>query len=247
MDEMIAASRIAEFIRGYFSSAGKKAAVLGVSGGVDSAVALALCVRALGKKRVLAVLMPSDATPENDMQDALLFAEKLGVECESISIQPILDAFGKIAKGRLAKGNLSARIRMAILYSIALRRNGLVVGTGDKSEFLLGYFTKYGDGAADLFPLAGLYKTEVARLGRFLGIPESILRKPPSPALWRGQTAESELGFSYQQADAILSGIERGESRGLLEKKFGKKIVAKVIGRMQESLHKRLPPPICLF
>jgi NAD+ synthase len=247
MREKDAAAKAERFIRGYFASAKKRTAVLGLSGGLDSAATLALCVRALGAKRVLPVILPSDSTPENDVRDAKALAGRLGLLALVSNIEPALDSFGQLSEGRLSRANLSARVRMAILYSIAQRENGLVVGTGDKSEFALGYFTKHGDGGADLFPIGGLYKTEVKKLGSFLKLPASILSKPPSPALWKGQTAESELGFSYEEADAIIAGVEKGVRRKSLEKKFGKKTVAAVIRRMEASRHKNLPAPICRF
>ena len=136
---------------------------------------------------------------------------------------------------------------MSILYSIAQKENGLVVGTGDKSEFMLGYFTKHGDGGADLFPIGGLYKTEVRELAAYLGVPEGIISKPSSPALWAGQTAEKELGFTYEIADAILAGIEKKQSRTSLSKKFGKKAVDAIFRRMAQNRHKLAPAPICKF
>ncbi|VVC02155.1 putative NH(3)-dependent NAD(+) synthetase [uncultured archaeon] len=245
METKAAEGEIIAFIRGCFKSAGRRTAIVGLSGGLDSAVALSLCVKALGKSRAIAVLLPSSSTPGKDMRDAQGLARSLGVKTVKFAIEPALDSFGNLSKGRLNSANLSARIRMAALYSIAAKQNGLVVGTGDKSEFLLGYFTKYGDGAADFFPIGGLYKTEVRELGKHLGLPEAILRKPPSPALWKGQTAEGELGFSYEEADEILRAIERRASRKIIEEKFGKKLVASIIERMEKNFHKRIPAPVC--
>ncbi|MFA6489243.1 MAG: NAD+ synthase [Candidatus Micrarchaeia archaeon] len=245
MDAKKAEKKITAFIRGYFKSSKKKTAVIGLSGGLDSAATLALCVRALGRRRVVAVLMPSFSTPAQDMSDAKALAKKLGVKTIFHGIEPALAAFGALSSGRLSRANLSARIRMAILYSIAQQGNGLVVGTGDKSEFLLGYFTKYGDGGADLFPIGGLYKTEVRKLASHLGVPARIISKPSSPALWGGQTAESELGFTYEAADVVLAAIGRGETRSAIEKKFGKKIVRAIISRMEKNRHKLIPAPIC--
>ena len=245
MDAAKSEKKIAAFIRGYFNSAKKRAAIVGLSGGLDSAVTLALCARALGKKRVIAAILPSDATPKADIADAKAFARKLGVRAVFSNIEPAIGAFGSLSSNRLSRANLSARIRMATLYSIAQRENGLVVGTGDKSELMLGYFTKYGDGGADLLPIGGLYKTEVRALARHLGIPSKIADKPPSPTLWKGQTAESELGFSYAVADEVLFAIEQGKSKAVLEKKFGKKTVRAILLRMEKNRHKLLPAPIC--
>lgn len=245
MDAKKAGKKIEGFIRGYFRSARKKTAIVGLSGGLDSAATLALCVRALGRQHAIAAILPSDATPKEDISDARALAKKLGVKTIAFNIEPAIKAFCALSSGRLSRANLSARIRMAMLYSIAQKENGLVVGTGDKSELLLGYFTKYGDGGADILPIGGLYKTEVRKLARHLGIPERIAGKPPSPALWAGQTAESELGFQYGAADKVLSAMELGESKGSLEKKFGRKIVRAILQRMEKNRHKLLPAPIC--
>lgn len=247
MDTAVAKEKITAFIRGYFRSAGRKTAIVGLSGGLDSAAVLSLCTAALGSKNVLAALMPSDSTPEKDMADARLLAGKLRVKAIHLPIEGILASFGPLANGRLSRANLSARVRMGILYSLAGGENGLVVGTGDKSEFLLGYFTKYGDGGADLFPLGGLYKTEVRALAISLGVPARIANKPPSPALWRGHTAQGELGFSYSVADRVLAAIEKGGKRSAMERKFGKKTVAAIISRMEKNRHKLLPAPLCML
>ena len=247
MEPKKAEEKIESFLVDYFWKAGKKKAVVGLSGGLDSAVTLALCVRALGRKNTLAVLLPSSSTPKRDVADARRLARQLGARAISISISPILRSFGPLASSRLSRANLSARVRMGILYAIAGRENGLVVGTGDKSECLLGYFTKYGDGGADLFPLGGLYKTEVKRLASHLGIPQQIISKPASPALWKGQTAEGELGFSYEIADKVLAAMEKGEPKREIERKYGKKLVGAIFKRMEKNLHKLLPAPLCGF
>lgn len=238
-------AKITKFIRSYFSGSGKRVAIVGLSGGLDSAVVLALCARALGKGNVVAAMMPSKSTPVQDMEDAASLAKMLGVKAVSFQIEPVLRAYGSLAGGRMARANLSARARMAALYAIAGAQNGLVVGTGDRSEFLLGYFTKHGDGGADIFPIAGLYKTEVRELALRLGIPAAIVNKPSSPALWKGQTAEAEFGFSYETADGILKGVGSGVQRSVLEKKFGKKAVVAVLKRMKQNRHKSIPAPVC--
>jgi NAD+ synthase len=237
--------KIIKFIRAYFKSAGKRTAIVGLSGGLDSAATLVLCVRALGKKNVLSVLLPSASTPSDDLEDASGIATLLGVRAAKFEIEPMISSFRELAAGRLSRANISARARMIVLYSLAQRENGLVVGTGDKSELMLGYFTKYGDGGADIFPIGGLYKTEVRELAHYLGVPGKVADKPPSPALWLGQTAESELGFSYGEADKILAAIERGGKKQMLEKKFGKKTVAAIFERMEKNRHKLVPAPIC--
>jgi len=235
------------FIRGIFRFAGRKTSIVGLSGGLDSAATLCLCVRALGKRKAIAVILPSDSTPRKDISDAKALAKRLGVQAIVSNITPAIEAFGELSSERFSRANLSARIRMAILYSIAQRENGLVVGTGDKSEFMLGYFTKYGDGGADLFPIGGLYKTQVQTLAHHIGVPDKIADKPPSPALWAGQTAEKELGFSYEIADAILAAIAKGGKKAVLEKKFGKKIVRAILLRMEKNRHKLAPAPVCKF
>lgn len=240
-----AEKRIIEFIRGYFRSAGKRTAIVGLSGGLDSAATLALCVKALGKKRVLAAILPSASTPADDLGDASDLASKLGVRVVEFELEPVISSFRELASGNLARANVSARVRMIILYSLASRENGLVIGTSDKSELLLGYFTKHGDGGADLLPIGGLYKTDVRKLALALGVPERIASKPPSPALWLGQTAEGELGFSYEVADKILAAIEKGAQKKQLEGKFGKKLVASVLSRIEKNRHKSLPAPFC--
>ncbi len=237
--------KIVKFIGRYFESSGKRTAIVGLSGGLDSAATLALCVKALGKKNVLAVLLPSSSTPADDLGDASDLASQLGVRVAKIEIEPVISPFRELAADRLSRANVSARVRMIILYSLAQKQGGLVVGTGDKSEFLLGYFTKYGDGGADLFPIGGLYKTEVRQLARALGVPARIVNKPPSPALWLGQTAEAELGFSYEAADKVLSAIEKGATKKKLVRKFGKELAASVLSRIEKNRHKSIPAPVC--
>ena len=238
-------ARIVSFIRDCFRKAGRKTAVVGVSGGLDSAVVLALCVRALGKRNVVAVFLPSKHTPAQDMKDARALAKKCGTRTASFNIEPIIRAYRWVAHKKIDRANVSARVRMAVLYMIARNSNGLVVGTGDKSELILGYFTKHGDGGADLFPIAGLYKTEVKELACRLGIPASIISKPASPALWKNHTAEAELGFSYDTADQVLSAIEFGSSQARLVQRFGKKTVRAIVRRIRENAHKSLPAPVC--
>jgi NAD+ synthase len=170
------------------------------------------------------------------------------VATEKVDIGPISEAFSRLLpEQRLAKGNLKARIRMAILYYFANLQSKLVVGTGDRSEILLGYYTKYGDGGADLLPLGGLYKTELRVLGRRLGLPASVVEKSSSPRLWAGQTAEGELGLSYEKADRILvllteGGLTPADAKARLSVDREVDLVARRVAR---TSHKREMPHIC--
>lgn len=241
------AKRIERFISDYVSKSSAKGLVIGLSGGLDSAVALKLAVNALGPKRVLGLVMPSDATPEQDTRDAIEQAKSLGTRYLIIDISPLLQRYAEVLPSdKRARGNLMARIRMNILYYYAGLNGYLVLGTSDKSELCLGYFTKFGDGAADLLPLAGLYKTKVRALARHLKIPEAIAEKKSSPRLWANHLAEEELGMDYETIDPIL--------RLLVDKKMKPKAVAKRLGiseekvakvkeMMDKSEHKRRMPP----
>jgi len=242
------------FIRGLVESAGARGVVVGVSGGVDSAATLALSVRALGAERVYALIMPdSTVTPVEDVEDARSLVESLGVKWNQIDIAPIVDVYkssipiyGGDEEDRVPLGNLRARIRMTILYYYANKLGHLVMGTGDRSEILIGYFTKYGDGAADAFPIGVLYKSQVRRLALRLGVPERIAFKPSSPRLWPGHEAEKELGMSYEEIDKVLYAVfdlgvpwERASDvTGVPPEK-----VEAIRRRHEETRHKREPPP----
>jgi len=205
---------ITEFIRRIVDSSQAAGVVVGLSGGVDSSVVATLCVRALGPDHVLGLLMPTEFTPEADVMDASELAKELGVRTERIDVQPISRAIDRclnISESdtdlRIARANILARIRMVLLYYYANSRNLLVVGTGDRSEYLLGYFTKYGDGGADLFPIQHIYKTGVRELAAHLGLPVGIARKPSSPQLYPGHKLLDDLPADYNQLDEILIGL----------------------------------------
>jgi len=176
--------------------------VIGLSGGLDSAVAAALMSQ---KGEVYGVLMPTKATPQRDIEDAITLADQLGITYSIIPIDEIVAKFPGSYDPKV-RGNIAARVRMTVLYTLANESDLLVVGTSDKSEYELGFFTKWGDGAADIYPIIHLYKTEVRQLAKELGIPKSIIDKPSSPALIEGQTAEGEIGFSYDEIDSMLKG-----------------------------------------
>lgn len=240
--------KLVEFIR--TQSAGR-GLILGLSGGIDSAVIAALSAKAVGGKNVLALIMPDERSSDpKDMKDAADYAEKLGIGQETIEISKLHACFmGSVGRagGKLAEGNVKARLRMALLYFYANSEGMIVVGSGDRSELALGYFTKYGDGGADILPIGGLYKTQVRSLAARLGVPKAILEKKSSPSLWRGQQAEDELGLTYEEADLVLYlHIDKGHSRERLIKELGdgwKEKVGIVLKRLEANSHKLKMPP----
>lgn len=226
--------RIEEFIKERTKGLG---CVLGISGGVDSAVVAYLSVNALGKDKVHGMLMPYD---KQSTEDAKLVAENLGISYEIINIKPIIDAFKQEAphyfNTKLSEGNLRARIRMCFLYGCSNTKEVIVAGTTNKSEMLIGYVTKYGDSGVDFEPIAHLYKTQVWELARELskvGFPEKIIRKDPSGELWDGQTDENELGFNYYTLDDVLKGKTKG---------IEQKVIEKIEMLKKNSQHKRQMP-----
>jgi NAD+ synthase len=250
LDLAAARRKIVGFIKSRAARARVDGAVIGLSGGIDSAVTAYLTVEALGGRRVTALIMPDfRVTPEGDVSDARQVAEELCIETRVTDIAPIHRAFMKgLQENRVAEGNLRARIRMALLYYRANSSNRMVVGTGDRSEALLGYFTKYGDGGVDLLPIGDLYKTEVRRMGEILGISRKVISKRSSPRLWTDQTAEGELGMSYEAIDDILR-LRVEQEKGIRETaaELGKKAeeVESIASRYEQSMHKRRLPEIC--
>lgn len=234
-------NKIISWIRRQIEEAGAKGIVLGLSGGVDSSVVAALVNEAIGKKRVLALILPCHSQ-KKDLEDARLIAKKLGIKTKTIDLSEIYDNLIKIlpkAK-KLAQANLKPRLRMMVLYYFANKLNYLVCGTGNKSEINVGYFTKHGDGATDILPIGDLLKTQVRRLAEELRIPKHIITKPPSAGLWLGQTDEGEMGITYTELDNILERIEN-KRRQI----FSKKKVNKVKEMIKRSEHKRQGPKIC--
>jgi len=254
LDYSVVEEGIKGFLREKLAEAGATGYVLGVSGGVDSATTLYLAVRAVGAERVLPLIMPdSEVTPREDVDDAKDLVARVGLRPHVIDISPIVNVYKSaipIYQGgeedKVPLGNLRARIRMTLLYYYANRLNLLVLGTGDRSEILIGYFTKYGDGAADLMPIAILYKSQVRRLASWLGVPERVAFKPSSPRLWPGQTAEGELGASYDDIDLVLYAIfDLGLEPSQVPEATGvdARVVEAVLERYRRSEHKRQPPP----
>ncbi|MCY0873848.1 MAG: NAD+ synthase [Acidianus infernus] len=233
----------------YITESGKNGGIIGLSGGIDSSVTTVLLSKATQNYFIL--LMPSSSTPQKDMEDAKKIINMIGAnnKYKIINIDTILESFKNEIKtnDKLVLGNIKARIRMILLYAYSQIMNYLVIGTGDKSELLLGYFTKYGDGGVDILPIGDLYKTQVRELGRYLGLPEDIVTKPSSPALWEGQTAEGELGVSYDIIDAVLYlRVEKMMDIDSIAKELqiNVDIVRKIDKMVKTSQHKRLPPEI---
>lgn len=252
MDLEIVQNEIIDFIRSETHKAGVDGAVIGISGGIDSALTAALTVKALGKDKVLGIHMPeSGLTPSTDSEDAKTLADWLGIEFQTIDISEIILAFmasvpESEAADKLTRGNLKARVRMSLLYFHANQLNRMVMGTGNKTEIILGYFTKYGDGGVDLEPIGGLYKTEVWELSRRIGVPESLITKKPSAGLWAGQTDEAELGISYVKVDQVLRMLELNEAPETILNTLGISIeqLNSVIKRIERSEHKRKAAPV---
>ena len=238
MDFVELAGRIASWLQDRLAEASASGFVVGLSGGIDSAVTAAVCKRAVGDA-VLAVWMPCHSIPE-DEHFARMAANALNLDLMTVDLCPPYDAFLKeLPEGNpMARANLKPRLRMATLYYLAQSRNYLVAGTGNKPELTVGFFTKYGDGGVDLEPLGGLYKHEVRALARALGVPQPIIDRVPSPGLWPGQTDEGEMGITYAEIDAILDAWARGQEPGLPADR-----IAKVEGMVARSAHKRAMPP----
>lgn len=237
MMELIA-ERIVRWLWEKVEAAGAKGLVVGLSGGVDSACTAALAKRAVGDE-VLGVLMPCHSDPV-DAEYALMAAGALGIETMTVDLGPAYDALlGALPPdGRMAAANVKPRLRMTALYYLASARNNLVAGTGNKSELMIGYFTKYGDGGVDLEPLGGLYKRQVIELAHVLGVPQAIIDRPPSAGLWAGQTDEGEMGITYLVLDTTLAAIEVGETAGV-----DPQVLARVRDMIARSEHKRHVPP----
>jgi len=242
--------RIRRFIKEYVKNAGADGIVLGLSGGIDSSTVATLSSLSIGGDRVLGLMLPEKETYNSkDINDAKFVAEKFGLKTQICDITPVLESFYKAIPifdqaDKLCKGNIKARTRMIYLYYYANKLNKIVCGSSDKSETMMGYFTKWGDVAADISPLMDLYKTQVRKLAEYIGIPPELAEKPSTPALWPNQLAETELGIKYEILDLILYGLERFMTTEELAQQlsFKKPLIEKVKIRWLAVEHKRRLP-----
>jgi len=245
-----AQTRICRFIKEYVENAGAKGMVLGLSGGVDSATIAALSSLSIGGENVLALMLPEKENfNQKDIDDAKVVTDKFGVQTQICDLSNVLEGFYNgipvfDPKDRLPKGNIKARTRMIYLYYYANKLNRIICGSSDKSETMMGYFTKWGDAAADITPIMDLYKTQVRKLAIHLGIPQELALKPSTPALWPNQTAENELGIKYETLDLILYGLERFMDTEEIANQLSlqNSTVEKVKARWLANEHKRRMP-----
>lgn len=244
----LARSILSGFIRSETQRAGFNKVVLGLSGGVDSALSCYLAAEALGAENVLAVRIPYKTSSQASFDHAQLVIDALGVKSLTIPITDMVDGLiGHFADiSSLRQGNIMARCRMIVLFDQSVEFNGLVVGTGNKTEILLGYTTLFGDSACAFNPLGDLYKTQVRQLSREMGVPEVIISKAPTADLWSGQTDEGELGFTYAEVDKLLYLLvdERYTPLECVEAGFDQKFVDTVVARVRRYHFKRVMPPI---
>jgi NAD+ synthase len=238
-------SDIESFLARYTSKS--QGFVFGLSGGIDSAVIAHICARSF-KDRTLALIMPdSRVSPKEETEDAIHLVDKLGLDYKLIDISLIHSQFANVLEPEeRALGNLRARIRASILYYYANLKNYIVIGSSDKSEYLIGYFTKYGDGSADVCPIISLYKTQVRELAKFLGVSQSIIAKKSSPHLWKGHVAEDEIGITYEEIDSALycmvdKKMPVGETADITG--VEKEKIEKIHQMYKKNEHKRIMPP----
>ncbi len=238
---------ICSFISDYIKNSGLCDVVVGLSGGIDSALSARLCVDALGAKHVHCLILPESCSPEKDLEQARSFAKILGVRCDEIDISSVVKEVMKVSgheKHDVVLANVKARLRMVLLYECANKNSCLVAGTSNKSEMLIGYTTKYGDAGVDFQPIADLYKTQVFELSSFLGLPKDLVSKKPTAGLLPNQYDEDELGLSYEILDVILMGLEKKTPVELIAKDAGIEVesVRMIHERIQKNQHKRHSP-----
>jgi NAD+ synthase len=244
----LTAKVLESFIRDELGKTGFSRIVVGLSGGIDSAVSCVLAERALGPTSVHAILMPYKTSSKESLTDAKAVVDRLQVSSEIIEITPIVDGYfaSQPEASSLRRGNAMARARMIVLFDKSMEKRALVLGTSNKTELLLGYGTLYGDMASAINPIGDLYKTDIFQLAAYLGIPESILKKKPTADLWAGQSDEDELGFTYAEVDELLHELidNRSRPQTLIQKGFKEEFVHKIVQKIQNSQFKRRGPII---
>jgi NAD+ synthase len=238
---------ITDFIKTYTQNSGCEHIVLGLSGGLDSAVATVLCQQAIGKQNVTSLFMPDKQTPTRDTTHQKILIKKFDIQSHIIPIDTPINEIQKslsIENKKLTISNIKARLRMILLYAYANEHNCLVCGTSNKSELLVGYFTKYGDGGADIQPLADIYKTQLYQLAQHLNIPQEIIQKPPCAGLWKNQTDEQELQMNYTTLDTILFGIEQRLTAHQIQTRSQIPLseINRIIKKVKTTQHKRRKP-----
>jgi NAD+ synthase len=246
---------IIQFIKDVVKKTGCNGLVIGMSGGLDSVVATKLCIDAVGAKNILSIFMPSSSTPTADYISTKELCKSWGTDYKVIDVQPAINTFTGMlfskVEAPLERGNITARCRMVVLYNRAKKVNYLVVGTTNRSESMMGYITKFGDGAADIVPMIGLYKTQVWQVAEMIGVPKEVIEKVPTAGLWEGQTDEEEMGITYKDLDMVLNGITFGMSDAEISKNVeaGLQKIAEIRQQVTVMEHKRNPPyrPVISF
>jgi len=242
-------TRITKFIESELKKAGFSKLVIGLSGGIDSAVTAALSVRTVGKENVLGVMMPYRKSHPDSLNHAIELAKFLNIKYRIINISPMVDTYFDTYEkdaDNLRRGNRMARERMCILYDLSAKHKALVAGTSNKSELLIGYCTQYGDSACAFEPIGHLYKTEVKKIAKLLGIPDAIIDKHPTADLWEGQTDEEEMGITYRKLDEILYNLFdlKKNKNEVIALGFSEDEVNKVISMNEKSEFKRKMPAV---
>jgi len=254
LDVSRVAIEISTFIENSLIESNAQGLVVGLSGGLDSSVTAKLCTEVVNKDKILGLVLPSQSTNKEDINDAVNLAEELGIKHKIIPVDPLIEPVQRECSRsvddenyKIAAANLKARMRMLILYYHANALNRLVAGTGNRTELLVGYFTKYGDGGVDILPIGGLYKTDVRRLAKHLEIPDNIQNKDPTAGLWPGQTDEDDLGIKYELLDEILylmteKGMEKDSTAQKLKISLDEVVNVKLM--MMAAEHKLKMPPM---